>query len=233
MFAAAFPFLPAASRCDPSTLESSWSLPPVMPHLSAFIPALHHALIKARANRPANLPAGVEHQAQEYFSGLKDGSVRAPPLSSPSLNFHTSAVHLLPLQVPQHPMPEYDSVLDDEGKSLPPPKHHHLSRDSYLHSYLSGPDLYLLPLVRAKRQVEAHLGPEPQEPSSRNSHKAPGREAQDNSDQRVKNSINRGNATFRTCLTPPTLTISPGGSENLSGAAAARPGDDLQEERRE
>ncbi|XP_023811111.1 protein TASOR isoform X1 [Oryzias latipes] len=150
------------SRCDPSTLESSWSLPPVMPHLSAFIPALHHALIKARANWPANLPAGVEHQAQEYFSGLKDGSV------------------------PQHPMPEYDSVLDDEGKSLPPPKHHHLSRDSYLHSYLSGPDLYLLPLVRAKRQVEAHLGPEPQEPSSRNSHKAPGREAQDNSDQRVR-----------------------------------------------
>lgn len=181
---------PAASRCDPSTQESSWSHPPIMPHLNAFIPALHHALVKVRANRPSNLSAGVEHQIQEYFSGLKDGSVRAPPLRSSSFSFHTSAVLLLPLQVRQHSMSEYDSILDEEGKSLPPPKHHQFSRDSYLHSYLSGPDLYLLPLVQAKHAVEAHRGPEPpQDPRSRDRHNAAGRGVQGSSDHRVKKTL--------------------------------------------
>ncbi|RVE72547.1 hypothetical protein OJAV_G00039820 [Oryzias javanicus] len=125
--------------------------------------SLHHALVKARANRPPNLSAGVEHQTREYFSGLKDGSVL------------------------QYSMSEYDSILDEEGKSLPPPKHHQFSRDSYLHSYLSGPDLYLLPLVQAKHAVETHRGPEPpQDPRSRDRHKAGGRGVQGNSDHRVQ-----------------------------------------------
>lgn len=46
-----------------------------MPRLSHFVPALHHALIKARANPSEDLSAGVEHQAREYFMGLKDGKV--------------------------------------------------------------------------------------------------------------------------------------------------------------
>lgn len=47
----------------------------VMPRLSKFIPALHHALVKARANPPPELSAGVERQAREYLMGLKDGKV--------------------------------------------------------------------------------------------------------------------------------------------------------------
>lgn len=46
-----------------------------MPQLSQFIPALHHALVKARANAPPELSAGVERQAREYLMGLKEGKV--------------------------------------------------------------------------------------------------------------------------------------------------------------
>lgn len=46
-----------------------------MPRLSHFVPALHHALIKARANPPEELSASVEHQAREYLTGLKEGKV--------------------------------------------------------------------------------------------------------------------------------------------------------------
>lgn len=47
-----------------------------MPRLSHFVPALHHALIKARANPPEELSASVERQAREYLMGLKDGKVQ-------------------------------------------------------------------------------------------------------------------------------------------------------------
>lgn len=47
----------------------------VMPRLTQFIPALHHALVKARANPPPQLSTGVEHQAREYLSGLNEGKV--------------------------------------------------------------------------------------------------------------------------------------------------------------
>lgn len=46
-----------------------------MPRLSLFVPALHHALIRARADPPEELSAGVEHQAREYLAGLKEGKV--------------------------------------------------------------------------------------------------------------------------------------------------------------
>lgn len=46
-----------------------------MPRLSRFVPALHHALIKARANPPEELSASVERQAREYLMGLKEGKV--------------------------------------------------------------------------------------------------------------------------------------------------------------
>ncbi|XP_017286994.1 protein TASOR [Kryptolebias marmoratus] len=129
---------------DMSRFTSRFAFPPreslksnalVMPRLKEFLPALHQALIKARANPPSNLSAGVELQTKEYFSGLKDGSV------------------------PPYPMAEYDSILDDEGK-LCPPKHHRASMDSYLQTYLSNPTLYLLPVPRVKQVVQAHCGPE-------------------------------------------------------------------------
>lgn len=46
-----------------------------MPRLSQFIPALHHSLVKVRANPPPELSAGVERQAREYLMGLKEGKV--------------------------------------------------------------------------------------------------------------------------------------------------------------
>lgn len=52
----------------------------VMPRLNQFIPALHHALVKARANPPPELSAGVERQAREYLIGQNEGKVRPTSL---------------------------------------------------------------------------------------------------------------------------------------------------------
>ncbi|XP_037534930.1 protein TASOR [Nematolebias whitei] len=124
--------------------ESVKSGASVMPRLKEAIPALHQALTKARANPPSNLSASVELQTQEYLSGLKNGSV------SP------------------YPMTNYDPILDQEGK-LCPPKHHRVSMDSYLQSYMSNPNHYLLPVPRVKQLVQAHCSPEqPQETTPRN-----------------------------------------------------------------
>lgn len=65
-------FLLIASRVASETLAPGATL---MPHLKQFIPALHHALVKARANPPPELSAGVEQQVREYLIGLNDGKV--------------------------------------------------------------------------------------------------------------------------------------------------------------
>ncbi|XP_068452041.1 protein TASOR isoform X2 [Clinocottus analis] len=133
----------ATSRRSSSTRDASSSAAAsggaVMPRLSQFIPALHHALVKARANSPPELSAGVERQAREYLIGLTDGKAR------------------------QYPMGEYESQLDEEGKLFPTPKHHRVNMDGYLRSYLYSPALYLLSVARAKQMVEAHCTEEPQE----------------------------------------------------------------------
>ncbi|KAM3621562.1 uncharacterized protein V6R79_012819 [Siganus canaliculatus] len=144
----------STARCNSSSshdaLESSASVATAMPRLSQFIPALHHALVKARANPPPELSAGVERQVRDYLIGLKDGQVR------------------------QYPMGQYESLLDQQGKLFPAPKHHRLNMEGYLRSYLYGPAFYLLSLPRAKLLVEAHCGPEgppegPPEPQLRRS----------------------------------------------------------------
>uniref|UniRef100_A0AAQ5XWM0 DUF3715 domain-containing protein n=1 Tax=Amphiprion ocellaris TaxID=80972 RepID=A0AAQ5XWM0_AMPOC len=125
----------SAPRCTSSshdTSEPSISGATVMPQLAQFVPALHHALVKARANPPAELSAGVERQAREYLVGMSDGTVR------------------------QYPMGEYD----EQGQLFPVSKHHQVNMDSYLHSYLYSPALYLLSMARAKQMVEVHCGPE-------------------------------------------------------------------------
>uniref|UniRef100_A0A8C4IIZ5 TASOR pseudo-PARP domain-containing protein n=1 Tax=Dicentrarchus labrax TaxID=13489 RepID=A0A8C4IIZ5_DICLA len=122
-----------------SSHDASESLMPgvtVMPHLNQFIPALHHALVKARANPPPELSAGVERQAREYLIGQNDGKVR------------------------QYPMSKYESKLDEPGKPFPAPKHHRLNMDGYLRSYLYNPVLYLLSVARARLMMEALCGPE-------------------------------------------------------------------------
>ncbi|XP_078139750.1 protein TASOR-like [Centroberyx gerrardi] len=129
------------SRCAASSHDASVCT--VMPRLSLFLPALHHALVKARASPPAELSAGVELQARDYLSGRSQGQG----------------------QVRLYPMGEYDSKLDERGKLFPAPKHHRLNMDGYLRSYLYSPALYLLSVARAKQMVEAHCGPE--EPQDR------------------------------------------------------------------
>ncbi|XP_033938502.1 protein TASOR isoform X2 [Pseudochaenichthys georgianus] len=119
-----------------SSHNASQSGSPVMPRLSQFIPALHHALVKARANHPPELSAGVEHLTREYLVGLTDGKVR------------------------QYPMGEYDSKLDECMKLFPAPKQHRVNMEGYLRSYLYTPALHLLSVARAKQMVEAHCGPE-------------------------------------------------------------------------
>ncbi|XP_031589390.1 protein TASOR isoform X3 [Oreochromis aureus] len=114
--------------------ESQTSGAAVMSRLSQFIPAMHHALLKVRANPPPELSAGVERQAREYLIGLKDGKVR------------------------QYPMGEYDSQMDDKEKSFAAPIHHRVNLEGYLRSYLYSPAFYLLSAARARLLLEAHCG---------------------------------------------------------------------------
>lgn len=58
-----------------------------------------------------------------------------------------------------HNVAEYDPILDQEGK-LSLPKHHRVSNDSYLQSYLTNPSPYLLSVSQAEQVVLAHYGPE-------------------------------------------------------------------------
>ncbi|KAM9757993.1 LOW QUALITY PROTEIN: protein TASOR [Menidia menidia] len=166
-----FPETRDVARCAarrPSLSHDSWtSGGPVMLRLAEFIPALHHALVKARASPPPKLSLGVELQTREYLNGLKDGSVR------------------------QYPMTEYDSKPDDQAQLFSPPKHHRGNMDSYLLSYLSSPTFYLLSVARAKEVVEAHCGPEPpQELRPRNrggsQNETPDNRAKPSSDQKIQ-----------------------------------------------
>ncbi|KAK2861669.1 hypothetical protein Q5P01_001202 [Channa striata] len=146
----------STSRCVPfshDASESSRTGATVMAQLNQFIPALHHALIKARANPPPELSAGVELQVREYLMGLSDGKVR------------------------QYPMGEYDSKLDVPGKTFSTPLHHKVNMDGYLRSYLYSPALYLLSVARARQVMEAHCGcEEPQEARARGEREAVGKE---------------------------------------------------------
>ncbi|XP_026204201.1 protein TASOR-like isoform X2 [Anabas testudineus] len=136
----------------------SMSSATVMPQLEQFIPALHHALVKARANPPPELSAGVELQVREYLSGLNDGKVR------------------------QYPMSEYDSKLDEGGKMFLAPRHHKVNMDGYLRSYLYSPTLYLLSVARARQVMEAHCSSEElQEMRLRGQREATGKDVTSNS----------------------------------------------------
>ncbi|XP_070849967.1 protein TASOR-like [Chaetodon trifascialis] len=154
-------------RCA-SSHDASVSGTTVMPRLSQFIPALHHALVKARANPPPDLSAGVERQAREYLIGLNEGNVR------------------------QYPMGKYDSTHDEQGKQFPAPKHHRANMEGYLRSYLYSPTLYLLSVARATLMVEAHCGPEEQqevklEKSYAGQREATGKDATSNTRDRQTN----------------------------------------------
>ncbi|KAM8867280.1 protein TASOR-like isoform 1-T1 [Synchiropus picturatus] len=121
---------------SPSCLSSP--VPPLSnmkPVLHQFIPVLHYSLIKARANPPPELAVGVEQHAREYLAGQIGGKVRP------------------------YPMGEYDGDLDELGIPYPAPKHHRLTMEGYLSSYLYKPAFYQLSLNRACKLVEAHCNP--------------------------------------------------------------------------
>eukprot|EP00066_Takifugu_rubripes_P026953 XP_011616219.1 PREDICTED: protein FAM208A-like isoform X1 [Takifugu rubripes] len=119
-------------RSSSSSSSSGEASECLMPRLSHFVPALHHALIKARANPPEELSASVEQQAREYLLGLKEGKLR------------------------EYPMGDYESFLNERGGTF----QRRGNLDSYLRSYIRSPAFYLLSVARATQIVEAHCGPQ-------------------------------------------------------------------------
>ncbi|XP_076850394.1 protein TASOR isoform X2 [Brachyhypopomus gauderio] len=102
---------------------------PAMPRLERFIPAFHYALNKVRCNPPANLGAGVEQQAQDYLSGLREGKL-------------AQRVRL-----------DYDHKLDEREKLFPAPRQKY-NWESYLRSYFYGPGMFTMPVEKAKNMVD-------------------------------------------------------------------------------
>ncbi|XP_056130188.1 uncharacterized protein LOC130107556 isoform X2 [Lampris incognitus] len=123
------------SKCTSSTHDAPDSGSLVIPWLNCFLPVLHQALVKARANPLSQLSAGVAIQVEEYLSGQNDGKLRL------------------------YPMAEYDTKLDDRGKLFPAPKRHSVNIDSYLLSYLYNPNIYLLTTASAKQKMELLCAP--------------------------------------------------------------------------
>ncbi|XP_030231723.1 protein TASOR isoform X1 [Gadus morhua] len=152
---ALFVFPESRDMARPRGCPSSYDATGLVPRgveLGQFVPALHHALVKARANPPTELAAGVERQAGLYLAGRRDRTVRA------------------------YPTPVYDSKLDDRGKLFPAPKHHRLNMEGYLRSYLYSPVFYQLPLGHANRLLELHPPPDEEEPEGAEPLTEPGAE---------------------------------------------------------
>ncbi|XP_055080704.1 protein TASOR isoform X2 [Periophthalmus magnuspinnatus] len=125
------------TRCSKSTPQCASEPSPdlvtadsVMPGMNHFVPALHFALGKSRTNPPPELSTGVEQQAREYLSGIKEGV-------------------LLP-----YPVGQYDAELEQTGRQYPVPIMHRLRLDSCLQPYLRGPAQYLLLLSRVRAMVQ-------------------------------------------------------------------------------
>ncbi|XP_066526927.1 protein TASOR isoform X2 [Hoplias malabaricus] len=102
---------------------------PVMPHMDTFIPAFHHALAKVRCNPPANLGAGVEQQAYDYLSSIREGKL-------------IQRVRL-----------DYDHKLDEREKLFPAPRQKY-NWENYVRSYFHNPHLFTVPVQKAKNMVE-------------------------------------------------------------------------------
>lgn len=157
-----------------------------MPWLRCFVPALHHALVKTRANPPPELSAGVERQSRDYLIGLKEGKVCEKLCMYGSLfvclNPGTREAHapVFALQVRPYPMGDFESKPNERGNV----SHHRVYMDAYLRSYFYSPAFYLLSAARARQMVEKHSGPEElQEVRSRSSYggqREAGREATSN-----------------------------------------------------
>ncbi|XP_030624803.1 protein TASOR [Chanos chanos] len=106
---------------------------PIIKHIDAFIPALHQALLRMRANPTKDLAAGVKRQAMDYLNLQEQGAGRP---------FH---------------LPEYRSNLDERVCTQPPSRPKVL--DSMLNSYLYGPSTFQLPVVKIQALVESSTVP--------------------------------------------------------------------------
>ncbi|KAI4881039.1 hypothetical protein NFI96_027968 [Prochilodus magdalenae] len=102
---------------------------PIIPHLDSFIPAFHYALGKVRCNPPANLGAGVEQQAHDYLSSIREGKL-------------IQRVRL-----------DYDHKLDEREKLFPAPRQKY-NWENYVRSYFYNPHLFTMPVENAKNMVE-------------------------------------------------------------------------------
>ncbi|XP_035376057.1 protein TASOR [Electrophorus electricus] len=118
--------------CRPhSTCQPLMPLPqdPAMPRLGCFIPAFHYALNKVRANPPAILSAGVEQQAYDYLSSLREG------------------------KLVQRARLDYDHKLDEREKLFPAPRQKY-NWESYVRSYFYAPGMFTMPVEKAKNMVD-------------------------------------------------------------------------------
>ncbi|TSM44155.1 Protein TASOR [Bagarius yarrelli] len=114
---------------EPHTPLSTVPQDPIMPRLNCFIPAYHYALSKVRCNPTANLSVRVEQQAHEYLSSLHESK----PIQQVRL--------------------DYDIKLDKREKLFPAPRQR-FNWEGNIHSYFYNPNLYTLPVVKAKKIVE-------------------------------------------------------------------------------
>uniref|UniRef100_A0A4W4FAB1 Transcription activation suppressor a n=1 Tax=Electrophorus electricus TaxID=8005 RepID=A0A4W4FAB1_ELEEL len=120
------------TTCRPhSTCQPLMPLPqdPAMPRLGCFIPAFHYALNKVRANPPAILSAGVEQQAYDYLSSLREG------------------------KLVQRARLDYDHKLDEREKLFPAPRQKY-NWESYVRSYFYAPGMFTMPVEKAKNMVD-------------------------------------------------------------------------------
>ncbi|XP_066554357.1 protein TASOR [Amia ocellicauda] len=106
---------------------------PVMPHLDTFIPALHYALMKQRANPSADISSGTERYAREYLRSRVEGTRK----------------------MRKYVMYEYEQRLDELRFLYSAPKKKH-NLEGSLHNYLYSPNTYLLTLAQAQEIVESY-----------------------------------------------------------------------------
>ncbi|XP_068561371.1 protein TASOR isoform X2 [Cebidichthys violaceus] len=118
---------------EPLTTEPQ---PAALSSVDPFVPALHYALFKLRANPGKDLSSGVERQATDYLTRIDSGTVR------PFI------------------LPDYKYNADDRTNPLlvHRPK---CNMDAVLRSYVHNPGNYILPLSKTKDAIDRIRKPAP------------------------------------------------------------------------
>ncbi|XP_054465261.1 protein TASOR isoform X2 [Anoplopoma fimbria] len=126
-------YLSRLFESEPLTTEPQSA---VLSSVDPFIPALHYAFFKLRANPGKDLSLGVERQSADYLTRMDQGTVR------PFI------------------LPDYKYNVDDRTNPLlvHRPKY---NMDAVLRSYVHNPGNYILPLNKTKDIIERIRNPTP------------------------------------------------------------------------